>query len=115
MKKENVKLISIPSESEATITIGGNFYQRLNKLLIDFGDLNGKDKLISSMYKIQRQNIDQDDAYTFNLETLIILLRDVETAFVDAKQSTETVIDLDLPDDYKDIDLSDIKPDPKKD
>jgi hypothetical protein len=114
MKKENVKLISIPSDSEAAVIIGGAFYQRLNKLLIDFGDSNGKNQLIESMYRIQRQNIAYDDAYTFNLETLIILLRDVEKAFVDSGQSKENIIDLELPDDYKEIELK-FKPDPKQD
>ncbi len=104
-KKETMNIISIPEDAVAEVKIGGTFYQRLNKLLIDFGDSVNKKTLISAMAKIQRDRITKDD-YAFNLETLIILLRDTEQAFKTAGFSEDNKIEVELPDDHKEIKLS---------
>jgi hypothetical protein len=101
MKKEKINLSSIPSDVETTITIGGAFYQRLNKFLIDYADSLGKDNLLKSMYLIKNNRIPSDDSYTFNLETIIVLLKTVEEAFEDAKLSTSAEIEIEVPDDFK--------------
>lgn len=104
-KKETMNIISIPEDAVTEVKIGGTFYQRLNKLLIDFGDSVDKKTLITAMAKIQRDRIMKDD-YAFNLETLIILLRDIEQAFKTAGFSEDNKIEVELPDDHKEVKLS---------
>ena len=103
-KKETMNIISIPEDAVTEVKIGGTFYQRLNKLLIDFGDSVDKKTLITAMAKIQRDRIMKD--YAFNLETLIILLRDIEQAFKTAGFSEDNKIEVELPDDHKEVKLS---------
>lgn len=102
-KKEKINVISIPEDKTATLVVGGLFYQRLNKLLMDHGDGVDKNKLIHSMSMIQHQRVKPTDSYTFNLETLIILLRDVEKAFQEAGHTVDNEIEVDVPEDYKEI------------
>ena len=104
-KKETMNIISIPEDAVTEVKIGGTFYQRLKKLLRDFGDRVDKKTLITAMAKIQRDRIMKDD-YAFNLETLIILLRDIEQAFKTAGFSEDNKIEVELPDDHKEVKLS---------
>ena len=97
--KKQVNITSIPANAEITITVGGLFYQRLNKLLIDFGDSVDKKQLLNAMYKIKKGTADKDH-YAFNLETLIILLRDIEQEFRKTGQAVEQDVDIDLPADW---------------
>ena len=94
-KKENVNIISIPEDALTTLEIGGTFYQRLNKLLIDFGDSVSKDKLTGAMLLIKK-NRSHKDHFAFNLETLIILLRDLENKFKEDGLTVDNDVEIDL-------------------
>jgi hypothetical protein len=100
MKKEKINLTSIPADAETTLLISGGFYQRLNKLLIDYADGLGKDSLIKSMYLINKDKVPPTDAISFNLETLMILLKSLEESFEEKKVTTTTEIEIDVPEDF---------------
>jgi len=102
-KKEKINIISIPEDKVISIEIGGMFYQRLNKLLMDHGDGVEQSKLVQSILMIQRDKVKPDDSYTINLETLFILLRTVEKAFQDAGFAIDTEIEADVPKDFKEM------------
>jgi hypothetical protein len=93
-KKEKINVMSIPSTGQVTLTVGGLFYQRLNKLLIDFGDSTDKKTLLKAMYTI-KQGRAETDSYAFNIETLIILLRDIEQKFKDTEQAVDQELEVD--------------------
>lgn len=95
MKKEKVNVTTIPADQQIDLTIGGGFYVRLNKLLIDFGDSKGEQGLIEAIGKINDGESQTDD-FAYNFETLIILLRDVEQAFLDAKKATVTEMEFEV-------------------
>lgn len=101
-KKEKINITSIPPDAEITITVGGLFYQRLNKLLIDFGDSVDKKVLLQAMYRI-KQGTAEKDHYAFNLETLIILLRDIEAVFKETGQTIDQELEVELPDDLQNL------------
>lgn len=100
MKKEKIELTSIPTDVETTLVIGGYFYQRLNKLLIDYGDALGKDKLLRAMWLIKNDRIPSTDHFTFNLETIMILLKTIEEKFEDDKVTSSSSLEIDVPDDF---------------
>ncbi len=102
MKKEKINLTSIPTDAETTLTIGGAFYQRLNKLLIDYGDMLGKDSLLKSMYLIKNDRVPSNDDFTFNLETIMILLKGVEQEFENSNQTSSSEIEIEVPDNFGD-------------
>ena len=102
-KKEKINIITIPEDKAASITIGGMFYQRLNKLFIDHGDEVTQDQLILSVLAIQRDKIKDGDDYTYNLETIMILLRAVETAFQDEGFAVDNELEVDVPEDFKEM------------
>lgn len=82
---DKVNIISIPVDKQIELTIGGLFYQRLNKLFIEYADSQGKETLLSAIEKIKQQQSQTDD-FTYNLETLIILIRDIEEKFKSSNQ-----------------------------
>ena len=98
--KQKMNVISIPEDRVVTFKVGGLFYQRLNKLLINYGDSLGKDKLLLAMTKIQRDKAHTDD-FSYNLETLMILIRDIEKAFKDEGHTVDNEIEVDVPNDFK--------------
>jgi hypothetical protein len=102
-KKEKVIIVTIPEDKSASLEIGGLFYQRLNKLLIDYSDSVEQKKLIHSILLIQRDKVKPEDTYTVNLETLIILLRDVEKAFQEAGHAVDNELEIDVPKDFKEM------------
>lgn len=102
MKKEKINLTSIPTDAETTLVIGGAFYQRLNKLLIDYGDMLGKDKLLQSMYLIKNDRVPATDMFTFNLETIMILLKNLEQEFENSSATSSSEIEIEVPDNFGD-------------
>ena len=100
MRKETLNLKSVHPDKVVSVNIGGMFYQRLNKLVLDFGDLKGSKDLLKSMYDIQNDKIDEDDAYTLNLETLIILIKAIEQSFEDAGYMNEGSVEVYVPEDW---------------
>ncbi len=106
-KKTQVNIKSITTDKLTSIEIGGGFYQRLNKFLIDYCDSVDQKKLIVAMAKIKADRLVDKDDFTFNLETLIILLKAVEEAFEKDGQTVDNEIELDLPV-IDDIDEEDI-------
>lgn len=103
-KKQKMNVTSIPEDKVVELKIGGLFYQRLNKLLINFGDSLGKDKLLLAMAKIQRDKAHTDD-FAYNLETLMVLIRDVEAAFKEAGATVENEVEIEVPTDLELPDL----------
>lgn len=96
-KKTQLQIQSITTDKLTSIEIGGGFYQRLNKFLIDYCDSVDPKKLIIAMAKIKADKLVEKDDFTFNLETLIILLKTVEQAFENSGQTTTNDIEIDLP------------------
>jgi hypothetical protein len=96
-KKTQVNLKSITTDKLTSIEIGGGFYQRLNKFLIDYCDAVEPKKLIMAMAKIKADKLVDKDDFTFNLETLIILLKTVEESFERDGQTVDNTVELDLP------------------
>tara|TARA_R110002020_G_scaffold29571_11_gene93238 strand:+ start:1060 stop:1389 length:330 start_codon:yes stop_codon:yes gene_type:complete len=96
-KKSKINIQSIPEDKQITITIGGIYYQRLNKLLVDYCDSVDQKKLISSLAKIKLDKYLTNDDYAFNLETLIILLKAIELKFNEEGYSIDNEVEIDLP------------------
>ena len=88
----NISIISIPPDKQIDLTIGGLFYQRLNKLFVDFADSHGRDNLLNALEKIKQQNAQTDD-FAYNVETLMILIRDIEEKFKNSGYTKEIDID----------------------
>jgi len=101
-KKETFNITSIPPNAQVTITVGGLFYQRLNKLLIDWGDSVDHKTLLAAMYRL-KQGTAEKDPYAFNLETLIILLKDVEEEFRNTGQAIEQEVTGEIPEGMQQI------------
>lgn len=80
MENKKVNVVSIPPEAKTTLEIDGNFYARLNKLLLDHCNSKTSEELIESLFLIKREK-SQKNEYTFNLETLMILLKSLEENF----------------------------------
>lgn len=102
LKKEKINITSIPPNAEINITIGGLYYQRLNKLLIEFADSVDKNTLLSAMYKIKTK-ISEKDNFAFNLETLIILLHDIEKAFKNGGLTIEQELEVEIPENIQNL------------
>lgn len=102
IKKEKINITSINPNGTITLTMGGGFYQRLNKLLIDFGDSVDKKKLLESLYLIKIEKTEKD-SFAFNLETLIILLRDIEMEFKNTNQTETQEVEVEVPEELKDF------------
>ena len=100
MRNETLNLKSVHPDKIVSVNIGGMFYQRLNKLVLDFGDLKGSKDLLKAMYDMKNDQIAEDDAYAFNLETLIILIQTVEQAFEDAGYMNESQVEIEVPEDF---------------
>ena len=100
MIKDKINVISIAPDKKATITIGGAFYPRLNKLLMEYGEGMSKERMLIAVEKIKHDQIGKDN-FAYNLETLIILIRDIEKAFQEQGQTTNVDVDIELPDDYR--------------
>jgi hypothetical protein len=100
MRKETLNLKSVHPDKVVSVNIGGMFYQRLNKLVLDFGDLKGSKELLKAMYDMQNNQVAEDDAYAFNLETLIILVQTIEQAFEDAGYMNEGQVEVEVPEDF---------------
>lgn len=96
-KKTTVNLKSITADKLTSLEIGGGFYQRLNKFLIDYCDSVDSKKLIIAMAKIKADKYVDKDDFTYNLETFIILMKSIEQAFEDSGQTVSNEIELDLP------------------
>jgi hypothetical protein len=89
---ETMKMISIPLDQTTELTIGGSFYARLNRLLIHFADSKGEQRLVEAVGKIKDKASDSDE-FAYDLETLIILIRDVEQSFKDNGKVKETDVE----------------------
>jgi hypothetical protein len=102
MNTEKYKIITIPQDQSIQLTIGGAFYQRINKLIVDFADSVKKEHFIVATDLIKR-NLAEKDPFAFNFETLIILVRDIEKAFQDANLAKEEEVELEFPEEIKEI------------
>jgi hypothetical protein len=99
-KKEKINILTIPEDKSINITIGGLYYQRLNKLLIDFGDSVPKKRLLGAMYKIKRGSDLSNDHYAFNLETVMILLHNVETIYKEKGLAVDNEVEIEVPEEW---------------
>ena len=100
MEKEKVNIVSIPPDKAVDLKIGGLFYQRLNKLLIEYANAVSKKHLVFAVDLIKRDKADKDN-FAYNFETLVILLRDIENAFKDAGLTVDNEIEIEK---FKDVD-----------
>jgi len=100
-RKEIVNIITIPPDKSVEITIGGMFYQRLNKLLVETADQLGDKTLIKCMAKISRNYDLSNDHTAFNLETLMILIQAIEKEFQNKDYAVDNEIEFELSDDWK--------------
>lgn len=96
-KKQKINLKSIPEDQAVQITIGGIFYQRLNKLLIDYCDSVDQKELLIAMSKVKLNKYLTNDKFAFNLETLLILLRAIEERFHEEGYAVENEVEIDVP------------------
>lgn len=95
---KKINIITIPPDKQVQVTIGGMFFQRLHKLLLDYSEAMGKEKLVVALKMIEEDKAGEDNM-AYNLETLFILVRDTEKEFHQAGHAVEHEID---PDDYID-------------
>lgn len=96
-EKQKVNIKSIPEDQSVQITIGGIFYQRLNKFLMDYCDSVDQKELLIAMTKIKANKYLTNDAFAFNLETLIILLKAIEERFAEEGYAVENEVEIDVP------------------
>lgn len=80
MEKKKITVKHVPKEAVTSIRIDGSFYHRLSKLFNDYGTAVPGQKLIKSLIDIQKETQNQDP-FTYNLGTLLILLNGIEKAF----------------------------------
>jgi hypothetical protein len=114
MKIENVNIKTIPEDKVVSIKIGGIFYQRLNKLAIEFGDGLGKEGLVQALLQIKhKKTANNSDAY--NLETLISLVKEIETQFEKDGHTINNEIELEVPDEFKSVRDSKVETDESTD
>lgn len=96
-----INLTTVPPDKQIQLTIGGLFYQRLNALLVNYSSNLGQDKLLLALAKVER-GVTQNDPVAFDLETLLVLIRDIEKEFQNQGCMVVSEIDLDnLPVDSK--------------
>jgi hypothetical protein len=95
-----VNILSIPVDETIQITISGAYYERLNKLIIDFGDTKPPKELLKAI-ELMKSNQAHTDTFAFNFETLLILLREVETTFHKQGKAISTPIDFEIPEELK--------------
>lgn len=97
MEKRKHKVITIPNEAIVELKMGGAFYHRLHKVLIDHTGSTSKEHLLVAVDLIKRDMAEKND-FAYNMETLFILLRDVEKAFQDAGLTVEEEMEFEIPD-----------------
>ena len=94
MAKKKISVTTINPEAITSLDIGGVFYQRLNTLLVDYSEALGKTKFTEAMIKIKHNKVGKDrEAY--NLETLLILIRDLEQSFKDSGGTIDNEVEVD--------------------
>jgi len=95
-EKKKFNVVSVPTEALTTITINGGFYQRLNKLLIDHADSVDEKELLAAFLKIKR-NLLTNDKFAYNLETLMMFLKELEESFKKDGMLVDNEVEIELP------------------
>lgn len=107
--KKQISVLSIQQDKEIQISISGVFYTRLNKLMGDF--TTGKSvKEIGEALVLIKSGKTEKDHFAFNLETLMILVKGVESTFEKAGFTDTNDVELDV-EDYKEDTNMDVTPD----
>jgi hypothetical protein len=94
-----IKLKTVPLDKTVNIEVSGAFLQRLQTLYLSYANDLGTERIeqplsfITSNKDISTIEDPQMKLDTINLETLIILLNEIETEFVNANLSEDTTID----------------------
>lgn len=108
METNKVNIISIAPEAIVDLKVSGAFYQRLNRLLYTIGTIKGEEEMMKAILKIKNDglinsNKEITDFFAFDIETLLILLRDLEQAFKDAGHTKDNEIEYEVSDDLRDM------------
>lgn len=103
-KLSKINIQSIPEDKSVKVEIGGIFYQRLNKLLVDYCDSVDQKELLLALGKIKIDKYLTNDKFAFNLETLLILLKAIEETFHKEGYAQDNEIEIELPDLEKETD-----------
>lgn len=90
--KKSFTFKSVKPEALTSISVSGTFYQRLNKLFIDHG-MKTNDKNLTAGLKAISEKRELDD-WTYNLETLLILVYGIEAAFEKEGLTNSKLVDL---------------------
>ena len=103
MEKNKVNIISVSPEAVVDLKISGGFYQRLNRLVYTIGSIKGEEEMLKAILKIKNNSVVDPnnktitDSFAYDLETLLILVRDLEQAFKDAGQTKNNEIEYEVP------------------
>lgn len=98
MQTKIINLKSVPDGKEVSIKISSLFYQRLNKLMLEYADLEGTDGLLKALFAIKHSKT-QNNEYAYNVETLLMLLKTVENQFESDGLIEDNEIEVDVPND----------------
>lgn len=99
-------IISVAPEAITSIEVSGSFYQRLNRLIYNIGSLKGEEEMLKAILKIQNDQVltkdgkKIDDHFAFDMETLLILIRDLEAAFQKSGHTINNEVEYELPKEF---------------
>lgn len=90
---KKLNILSIPPDKVVSIEISGAFYQRLNKLMIEYCDSKGQQELVRAMMAIKHENTKNND-FAFNIETLMVFMKALEERFQQEGYAVNNEIDV---------------------
>ena len=104
MIQKKITLKSIPDGAITSIKISSSFYSRLNKLLSQYSESNGKEGLIQALIAIKHGKTEKKDFY-YNVETLIILMKSIDDAYTEDGVIKEEEVEVEVPDEFDNPEL----------
>lgn len=100
---EKINIVSVAPEAITSLEISGSFYQRLNRLIYSIGSIKGEEEFMKAILKIENKQVLSEDGksindeFAFDVETLFILLRDLELAFQKAGHTKNNEVEYEVP------------------
>lgn len=95
---KKVKVQAIDLDSIITIEVSGNFYARIQQMLMEMANEKSQEEFLKALKKLEG-NDDAENAFEYNLHTIMSLIYEIEKQ---AKaQGKFKEVEIDIPDDDK--------------
>lgn len=105
MAKQKVNVRTITDDKIVSIEIHSDFYKRINIMIQDHCSGISKSQMIAALAKIKHNEVGKDK-FTFNFETLLILLQSIEESFEKAGYMVDNDMEFEFPEKSNDFDLN---------